>query len=70
MSKLMIETAENGFIVYDNSQEHMRGRQWAFESAASLAKFIGEWGHNNTKCTTEATSAGEVQVDAFKDDQG
>lgn len=47
MSDLNIQVAENGFIV--NDYEPMRGtvgKQWAFETADSLAKFIMNWGND------------------------
>lgn len=53
MNELIIETAENGFIVRQDNQ-NMPCRQWAFETAESLSKFILEWGVGDTKCTTEA----------------
>lgn len=45
-TQLRIETAENGFVVYSGMKEerYAVGRQWAFETAGSLAKFIKEWG--------------------------
>lgn len=47
MSDLNIQVAENGFVV--NDHEPMRGtvcKQWAFETAESLAKFIKNWGED------------------------
>jgi len=45
---LIIDVAENGFIVRENKREYI-GKIWAFESAESLAGFIREWGDGNTK---------------------
>jgi len=49
MNELKIETAENGFVVYESSPSQIIGKQWAFESSSSLAIFIKEWGDGNTK---------------------
>lgn len=57
MSRLNVETAENGFIVVENNSTHSNGKQWAFESAESLAKFIAQWGRENTKVVPVAPVA-------------
>lgn len=45
MRNLVIETAENGFIIYeDNGRDMMVGKKWAFETAESLAGFVKDWG--------------------------
>jgi len=49
MVTLKIDTAENGFVVQENSHPHEIGKQWAFESAETLADFIHDWGVSNTK---------------------
>jgi len=46
INNLSIITATNGFVVHDNSEPHMVGEMWAFESAESLAKFIKQWGND------------------------
>ena len=47
MDTLKIETAENGFIVYEENSPHMVGKQWAFESAYTLSEFIRGWGEKD-----------------------
>ena len=55
MNTIQIEVAENGFVLRENDlTNHIIGRQWAFESAATLAAFTREWGEGNTKVTTMA----------------
>ena len=45
MNNLIIEVADNGFIVREGATERSYvGRIWAFESSDSLADFIAEWG--------------------------
>lgn len=48
---LRISTAENGFIVQQGEGDHRGyiGKQWAFESAETLATFVEEWGQSKTK---------------------
>jgi len=48
MEDLVIETASNGFIVYEKPSQPICGKKWAFESAITLADFIREWGEGNT----------------------
>lgn len=57
MEQLHIVTIENGFIVFDGETKLVGGnsRSWAFETAESLAKFVGAWGNENTKTISEAT---------------
>jgi len=60
MSELNVERAENGFVVCErvNPSSGRRGKQWAFESAATLAAFIKEWGEGNTEIKTQPMQAG------------
>ena len=45
MNNLIIEVADNGFIVREGAiGRAYAGRTWAFESSDSLAKFMAEWG--------------------------
>ena len=46
MRDLVIEVAENGFIVVEgNPREPMvMGKKWAFETPKSLSDFILDWG--------------------------
>jgi hypothetical protein len=46
MKDLVIEVAENGFIVVEgNSRERMLiGKRWAFETPEALSEFILDWG--------------------------
>jgi len=47
MSDLNIQVAENGFVINEGGAErHCVGKQWAFESADSLAEFIKQWGND------------------------
>lgn len=46
MNNLEILIAENGFIIFDRENPGMAGKQWAFESAHSLANFIKQWGED------------------------
>jgi len=50
MDSLRIETAQNGFLVYEGDLRNtgMLGKTWAFETALSLADFILEWGRENS----------------------
>lgn len=48
MSRLTIETTENGFIAYEDYAP-ARGKQWAFESVTTLTDFIHKWGEDNIK---------------------
>lgn len=58
MADLNIQVAENGFIAYEGAEHpHMPpGKQYAFESAQSLAEFVHDWAEGNTKTSTETTS--------------
>ena len=49
MRDLLVEVAENGFIVVEgNSRERMLiGKRWAFETPEALSEFILDWGKNN-----------------------
>jgi hypothetical protein len=49
MSELLIEVAENGFVVSENAGQGMRGRRWAFENPETLAKFIEAWGNDKAE---------------------
>jgi len=51
--ELSIKLAENGFIAYED-QPGCNTKRWAFESAETLADFIRDWGHGNTKTETTA----------------
>lgn len=44
MEHIRIDVAENGFVVCEEKNHATMGRQWAFETAASLAVFIEKWG--------------------------
>lgn len=59
MDSLKVETAENGFVVYegDSRERDMIGKTWAFESAQTLADFMQQWGKGNTKTTSPETAA-------------
>lgn len=45
-NNLEILIAENGFVVLDREHPGMIDKQWAFETAGSLAKFIKNWGED------------------------
>ena len=47
LKTLKIETAENGFIVYEENAPYKVGKQWAFESAYTLSEFIRGWGEKD-----------------------
>lgn len=47
MEGLNIKIAENGFIVYEDTGGTTISRQWAFETAHSLAEFIHKWGEES-----------------------
>jgi hypothetical protein len=49
MRDLLVEAAENGFIVVEgNSRERfIIGKRWAFETPEALSEFILDWGKNN-----------------------
>lgn len=59
MNALNIETAENGFVVYENDslRQGVIGKKWAFESAVTLAEFVKNWGEGNTKTSTDKAQA-------------
>ena len=46
MDELIIEVAENGFVIYEGRSNitGKAGKTWAFESPASLGDFIEKWG--------------------------
>lgn len=46
MNSITIQEVENGFIVIEGGGDHGRciGKQWAFETADSLAVFVAGWG--------------------------
>ena len=44
MHELLIEVAENGFVVSESAGQGMLGKKWAFETPHTLAKFIENWG--------------------------
>ncbi len=49
MRDLVIEVAQNGFIVVegDSRGSHLIGKRWAFETPEALSEFILDWGKNN-----------------------
>jgi hypothetical protein len=49
MIDLVIEIAQNGFIVVEgNSREsHLMSKRWAFETPEALSEFILDWAKNN-----------------------
>ena len=49
MSDLLIEVAENGFIVSEKAGQGVLGKIWAFESAENLGIFIEDWGNNKAE---------------------
>lgn len=51
MKVLRVEVAKNGFVVFENDSpaQGIMGEMWAFESAATLADFMLEWGEERTK---------------------
>jgi hypothetical protein len=60
VTNLKIDIAENGFVVYEQTIEHgVFGKQWAFESAKTLADFVSDWGHGNTK--VKSSHEGEIK---------
>jgi hypothetical protein len=54
MYELIVETAENGFVVYEGSRKEagVNRKRWAFETATSLSAFVETWGDGNTKTVT------------------
>jgi len=66
MARLIINTAENGFIVTDGEDQYTIGKSWAFETAEALSEFIKVWGQGNTKADTEACNAKHNSKDVKK----
>lgn len=46
---LNVEVVENGFIASESLRDDFVGKKWAFESAESLARFVANWGNENSK---------------------
>jgi hypothetical protein len=46
---ISVEVGVTGFVVYENAGSGMMGRKWAFETPASLAKFVTEWAKDSSK---------------------
>ena len=47
MRLLKIETAENGFIVYDDAFDGCRVKMYVFSTNSDLAAFVDYWGGVN-----------------------
>ena len=60
MSQLKIETAENGFVVYEDAGMGLHGKKWAFESAQALSEFMLNWGQGMTKVQDSNEITGAV----------
>ncbi len=40
---IKIERGESGFIVYEDADQGLMGKKWAFEDHERLAAFVIEW---------------------------
>lgn len=47
--ELIVNVAENGFVIRESEGSHLMGKMWAFETPDSLAKHMKEWGEKNMK---------------------
>ena len=61
MNELKVQVAQNGFVVHEGEPHgHNMGKIWAFESPASLADFVKEWGEEKDRSNIGKVKAEKI----------